>query len=204
MNLGRSNIKTVVVLVILFLVGILGVLGMNTVRTYMSGASAGNEPNGVVATPSSRSATISWSSDKETMGVVEYGTTPASLLLRAPETGSSTRHSVSIEPLKANVSYYFRIRIGEDVFDNNGIPWSFKTKSENEELEKTGVTLVPTSNMMMEVTPKSSPSVVNCDTNGDGMVTSVEKLKCAQTKNNCDTNGDGVVTSVEKLKCGQN
>ncbi|MBU1129896.1 fibronectin type III domain-containing protein [Patescibacteria group bacterium] len=203
---GKSSIKTVVVLVILLLVGVLGVLGMNTVKTYMSGASAGSEPKAgtVEVDPGDRSAVISWVTDKAVMSVVEYGTTPASLLLRAPETSSTANHSVTIKPLKANVSYYFRIRVGDEVFDNNGIPYSFKTKEEGVEVEgneeKVGVTLVP----MATVTHGTPLVGTSCDSNNDGTVTSIEKLKCRQTDVDCDSNNDGIVTSIEKLKCGQN
>ena len=213
MMAGKINIKTIVVLVILLLVGVLGVLGMNTAKTYMSSASAANEPKAVKAVPDVRSATISWMSDKAVMGVVEYGTTPASLLLRAPEASANTNHSVVIKPLKANVNYYFRIRVGDEVFDNGGIPYSFKTKAasnvvEDERTEDAKVTLVP----VVTVVPTNIPvsTGLECDSNKDGIVTSMEKLKCGEStpasnsELECDSNKDGIVTSMEKLKCGQN
>ena len=214
MSPAKSSIKTIVVLVILLLVGVLGVLGMNTVKTYMSGASAGSEPKVVKVVPSDRSAQISWVSDKATMGVLEYGTTPASLLLRSLETSATTSHFVEIKPLKANVSYYFRIRVGDEVYDNNGIPWSFKTKNTEKKESSTpvvptvavsGMKIVPTASLQQQ----SAPKKVDCDSNGDGLVSTIEKLKCpdqskTEKKKSCDSDGDGMVTSIEKLKCGQN
>lgn len=76
-----------------------------------------------------RSATITYNTNIPTLTVIEYGTTPASLLLRAPESTKSSNHSIVLSPLKSGTNYYFRIRIGEKVYDNNGIPFSFKTQN---------------------------------------------------------------------------
>lgn len=81
----------------------------------------------VLVRASNTDATVTWNTDRSSIGFVEYGTTPASLLLRAPESTQTTNHKVVLSPLRANVNYYYRIRIGESVFDNNGIPYSFKT-----------------------------------------------------------------------------
>jgi hypothetical protein len=130
---------------------------------------------------------------------VEYGTTPASLLLRAVESEAVTSHTVSLSPLKPNVSYYFRIRVGEEVYDNAGIPYSFKTNSSGEE-----PVLVPTVVPTMVV-----PAAVggNCDKDGDGRVSSVEMLACKNSPaptpkvDSCDKDGDGRVNSVERINC---
>lgn len=104
---GKFSIKTVIIIVILLLVGVLGVLGVNTARTYLSGASADLAPQNVLGkgNDDGKSATITWTTDKEAMGVVEYGTTPASLLLRAPESSQSTSHSIVLSPLTAGTNY---------------------------------------------------------------------------------------------------
>jgi len=54
-------------------VGVLGVLGVNTARTYLSGASADLAPKNVLGKGNvdGKSATITWTTDKETMGVVD-------------------------------------------------------------------------------------------------------------------------------------
>lgn len=197
---GSVNLKVIIILVILVLVGVLAVLGMNTVKTFLGGAAADVEPKEVMAKSNEdgRGAVATWKSDKDSMGVVEYGTTPASLLLRAAETEAVTSHQVSLTPLRPNVNYYFRIRIGEEVYDNAGIPYSFKTNS-NEEVAAT-------------VTPVSVPTVTpvagvgTCDKNGDGRISSIELLNCRQvspTTPPCDTDRDGRVSSVEKLKCNR-
>ncbi|HBP50851.1 TPA: hypothetical protein DD455_00770 [Candidatus Shapirobacteria bacterium] len=196
--------------------GVLGVLGINTAKTYLSGASSDMTPKNVLAKPDEegKSAVISWNSDKESMGIVEYGTTPASLLLRAPESDQTINHSLTLSPLKANTNYYFRIRVGEEVFDNNGIPYSFKTKA--------GVvpTLVPTV-VLVPTMPVVSGSECNrtSDYNKDGITNSLDYMYCLKNKpsgtvavpspetgkcpGGVDYNKDGVINSLDKLKCLQ-
>ncbi|MBU2592294.1 MAG: fibronectin type III domain-containing protein [Patescibacteria group bacterium] len=132
-----KNIKKIIIILILVLAGVLAVVGLNAARTYLGGAAGGSEPKSVRVQADVKSATISWESDKESQGVIEYGTTPASLLLRALEASETASHRVLLSPLKTNATYYFRIRVGETVYDNNGIPYSFKTK-EDDSVSETG------------------------------------------------------------------
>ena len=182
---SKISIKTVIVLVILVLVGVLSVLGVSAVQTYLSGAAGGAEAKNVLATPSEdgKSATVVWASDKAVQGVVEYGTTPASLLLRSLETDATASHKVNLTPLKPNTSYYFRIRVGDQVFDNSGIPYSFKTKANSE------ATLVPT-------TPVVAPTVALVPTIASGVTGT-----CTRTT---DYNGDGVINSIDYISCIKN
>ncbi len=209
---GKVGVKTIVIMVILVLVMVLGVLGVKTVRTYLGSAAGEVEPANVAAAAADdgRSATVSWVSEKESMAVVEYGTTPASLLLRAVETNSVTSHKVALSPLKANVSYYYRIRIGDEVFDNGGIPYSFKTTA--------AVTVTPTA--VVTVIPTAAVSSCNrtMDYNGDGVVNSLDYIDCLQgdgvdgvtavptAADDCtgvDFDNNGVINSLDKVKCLQ-
>lgn len=210
------NLKTIIVLIILVLVGVLGVLGMNTAKTYMSGASADTQPKNVTAVPGAdgKSAVINWSSDKAAIGVVEYGTTPASLLLRGLESEAGTDHKITLSPLKSNTNYYFRIKVGEEVFDNSGIPYSFKTKAGEEPVvvaPTAGITLVPVATTV----PVGACSRTT-DYNKDGTVNSLDYLECLKGKNgtstpvpsgSCQTgvdyDGNGVVNSLDRIKCLQ-
>lgn len=201
MNNNKFSIKTFIIIVILILVGVLGVLGINTAKTYLSGASGATVAKNVLAKPSEdgKSVTITWSSDKPSMGVVEYGTTPASLLLRAPESEQTATHSLTLSPLKSNTNYYFRIRVGEDVFDNNGIPYSFKSKGGVAVIPTVAVSptvaLIPTlgSGGGSPITPGVSGTPVVCnrttDYNKDGIINSLDYMTCLKN------NSSGVVTT---------
>lgn len=186
MKSGKISLKTVIVMTILALVGVLSFLGMGAAKTYLSGASAGSEPKSVLATPSEdgKSVSISWQTDKAVQAVVEYGTTPASLLLRSLESDSSVSHKVSISPLKGGTSYYFRIRVGEEVYDNSGIPFSFKTKGTAGGSAGAGTSVQMPTTAQKSVT---SPAVVPATGSG-----------CTRTT---DYNGDGVVNSMDFIKC---
>ncbi len=225
MNLGGASIKTVIILVILVLVGVLGVLGINTVRTYMSGASVGSEPKNVVAIPGDdgKTAVITWTTDKPTQGIVEYGLGPASLLLRELEADQLTDHKVTLKLLKPNTSYYFRIRVGEEVYDNNGIPYSFKTKALAE--GTTTPTLRPTVSLVPSLRPQISGTATcnrTTDYDGNGVINSADFAKCikdggkagviptipipttsGECKTNVDYDGNGVINSLDRIKCLQ-
>ncbi|MFA6602324.1 MAG: fibronectin type III domain-containing protein [Candidatus Shapirobacteria bacterium] len=205
---GASKIKTVILVVIMGMVVILGILGMDTVKTYMSGATADFQPSEVTSnvTADGRSVTISWKTTKESRGYVEYGTTPASLLLRSEIDGASgsLSHSVVLTPLKVNINYYFRIRAGEDeakkseweVFDNAGIPFSFNTKvgsgierpiggGENrEEILPTAPVVQPMPTNMLTVTPPvvKAGCESDVDYNHDGVTNSIDIITCFKTR----------------------
>ncbi|MFA5026160.1 MAG: fibronectin type III domain-containing protein [Candidatus Shapirobacteria bacterium] len=228
MNKNKFSIKTLIVIVILILVGVLGVLGINTAKTYLSGASGDTVAKNVLAKPNEdgKSVTITWSTDKPSMGVVEYGTTPASLLLRAPESEQTASHSIVLSPLKSNTNYYFRIKVGEDVFDNNGIPYSFKSKGSTGSATPT-VMIKPT--VALVPTVASGTPVVGgacnrtTDYNKDGVVNSLDYMSCLKTRPtgsvvitpssvptkattevcpaNVDYNKDGVINTMDKIKC---
>jgi hypothetical protein len=93
------------------------------------------------------SAKLSWTTDQETQGVIEYGSSPTSLNLFAPESQKQKNHTVEVTLLSPATSYYFQIRIGDTKFDNGGVPWTFSTK----------LTAQPTGTQLV-ATPSASPA----------------------------------------------
>ncbi len=154
----KGNIKKIIIVVILLLTGVLAVFGLRAARTYLSGAAGGAEPQNVQVQAEAKEAVISWTTEKETQSTVEYGTTPASLLLRAPEQQSTTSHKIDLSPLRAGTTYYFRIRVGDKIYDNDGIPFSFKTKAEE------GETALPTEPPMEPEEPATSSAEPSTET----------------------------------------
>jgi phosphodiesterase/alkaline phosphatase D-like protein len=127
---GNISVKSVIFVVVVLLVIVLGVLGISTAKTYLSSAAGGSEPVGVKSDTTEKSATISWTTDKPTLSRIQYGTTPVSMLLQsdlADAAEPKLEHEVVINSLKSGQTYYFRIKTGEDLYDNGGIPFSFKT-----------------------------------------------------------------------------
>jgi len=127
--MSKKTIKTIIIIIILFLAGIASVLGIKTIKNYLGGAQAGEEPQGVQAEAESNKATVSWQTDKEILSTIEYGTNQSNLLLRAPESQPTMTHRVNLAPLKPGTVYYFRIRVGETLYDNAGIAYSFRTEA---------------------------------------------------------------------------
>jgi len=72
---------------------------------------------------------VSWSTGKETIAVIEYGTEAdaASFADFAFSENPTTSHNVEIPSLEPETTYYFQIRSGDSVFDNGGLFWSFTT-----------------------------------------------------------------------------
>ncbi len=90
-----------------------------------------------ISTIDKSSATIHWTTDKETLSVIEYGLSPDSLALYAPELEPKQDHRVDLTLLTPATTYYFQIKHNETVYDNGGVPWTFTTKSiDGAELEQ--------------------------------------------------------------------
>ena len=131
--------KKSIILIITIIVGILItvglVLSMDKIRSIFSGAASKQKPQGVrVTNVSANSATIVWQTPSVVAGQIEYGTTPGSFLLRASETTQKTNHNLTLSPLLPETIYYFRIRINEEIYDENGAPYSFTTKSTKQKM----------------------------------------------------------------------
>lgn len=98
------------------------------------------------------SVSIIWTTDRESQAVVEYGTSPTSLTFFAPEGEKTTNHSVPLTLLSENTTYYFRIKVGNTIYDNAGVPWIFSTKG----TAGSSVQILPTQ------TPQTAPNYESC------------------------------------------
>lgn len=201
---------------------VLVVLAVNQVRTFMSGAASDVEPQSVtvVSGDDGKSAVISWISDKESISKVEYGTTAASLVLMSAETSLMTNHNVSLTSLRPSTTYYFRIRVGDEVFDNGGIPYSFKTKADSSVVVTPTPTIVLVPSASKTNTGGCNPGV---DYNNDGIINSIDVVDCkrdggvvktsssvtptstsvSRCVNLIDYNSDGIINSLDKVNCLQ-
>lgn len=199
----KKNIKTVIIIVILLLSGVLAAVGVRTARTYLSGASGGKAPQNVRVEADVKSATVTWQTDNEVQGTVEYGTTPASLLLRALENQSSTNHRVVLSPLKEATTYYFRIRIDDEIYDNNGIPFSFKTNPDAQSDELPPQTQFPEE--LPEEAPVEEPVSEPETTEPEAKVTSCDsdefKEKFGTSDPEYDFDDNGTVNTRDWILC---
>lgn len=85
-------------------------------------------PRDVIITDITESSSfISWTTDQPSLGVVEYGTSPSALVFFGPESQKTREHGVELTLLTPNTTHYFQIRVGENTYDNGGVPWTFTT-----------------------------------------------------------------------------
>jgi len=98
-----------------------------------------------------KSATIMFTTNKQVVSKIEYGTTASNLVLMAVDDVSTSGHQIILSSLRPNTSYYYRIRIDGRIFDNNGIPYMFKTKgqtvnnSSSDTLSISNISVIPSS-----------------------------------------------------------
>jgi len=176
---------------------------MGAIRTFFGEATGGAKPQGVrVANISANSATISWQTAEAVVGQVEYGTTPGSFLLRATETSPTTNHNVTLSPLLPETIYYFRIRVEEEIYDDNGAPYSFTTKEAVAKTPSPGVSpalpLVSPTVVISQptVTPTQNLSPVISPTGGEYTLDDFKKA-FGTSNAEFDINKDGMVNSAD-------
>ncbi|MFA6185326.1 MAG: fibronectin type III domain-containing protein [Candidatus Shapirobacteria bacterium] len=195
---GKINLKTIIIFAILILVIVLSVLGLNVAKTFMSGATADYEPQGLTAVPSAdgSTATISWTTDKSATASIFYGTNVASLLLMAEDSAAATDHSILLTNLRAGKTYYYKIVVGENVFDNQGAMFSFKTGGTAEVVANP--TVMPTVAPVVTLPMASSPSAASLTPSVSPAATSASV--CDKIT---DYNKDGVINSLDYLMCSR-
>lgn len=196
---GKISLKTIIIFAILILVMVLLVIGVNVAKTFMSGATADYEPQNLTAVSGSdgKSATISWTSSKEAEASVFYGTNMASLLLMAKDSAAATDHNIVLSSLKPGTTYYYKIVIdNNNVFDNGGTMFSFKTNSSetDETTETPAVVTMPPVATISPVATTSSPAA----SPSTGSASSADTSTCNKTT---DYIKDGVINSLDYLSC---
>ncbi len=74
------------------------------------------------------SITVSWQTAKEGVGFVQYGTNPNQLERTAPETSRKSNHKITIEGLRPQTTYYYKIGMDGRVLRDT--PYQFTTPAE--------------------------------------------------------------------------
>lgn len=150
---------TAIIIGVLIAVPLL-IFGFLTYFGVFSRASSQAPVDVIITKITTQSATISWTTDQETQGTVEYGTSATQLTFFSPEPVKTQTHSVDLTLLTPGTTHFFVIRIGDEVYDNAGVPWSFTTKADtakeatpSEELEST-----PSAEVTVEVEATKKPT----------------------------------------------
>lgn len=197
LNFSEIKIPKAVSIVIGVILSILILyLGFNLIQNIFTRASDVAPIDVTINEIKENSVKIRYSTSNEAQGVIEYGTSPTALNFFAPESQNTKDHSVDLTLLSPNSTYYFQIRIGENKYDNGGVPWTFATKTKEEIQEtisesptpvssistptpiSTEVTITPVQSI--DVSDDSSSQVLGCNE------TDCQKI-CNKLNNGCST-----------------
>ncbi len=197
--------KTIIIIIGAFLaialiIGL--VLGIDKIRNLFGQAAGKQQPQGIrVTNIKANSATVVWQTANPAIGHIEYGTTPGSFLLRAAETSQTSSHSLTLSPLLPETIYYFRVRINDQVYDNNGAPYSFTTKAAAETALPT-----PTPQAILSPTPTQTSQKISpiptptSETPKSSAYTAADFIEKFGTSDpEFDINKDGAVNSQDWL-----
>jgi len=150
-------------------IGIFSLAALLGFRILSSRAALSKAENVTISDVSQNTARISWSTQTGTIGAIKYGTSEGALNFYAPETVSSPtqNHSVELSLLSPGSVYYFQVQIGDEIFDNGGVSWTFSTKAKDEaggvgqgELQQKQTSPVPTQATSQTATVSSSPTPI--------------------------------------------
>lgn len=116
-------------------------------------------PTAVSTTNNGKGVEITWDAGDDKDAVIEYGTDPENLskigyaqVTDDPANPGNTISKSTIDDLDPNETYFFRIKVNEQTYDNNGALWSFQTPA--------GGTENPESTPSATIDPTASPAVV--------------------------------------------
>jgi len=125
----KNQIPTILGIVILLAGVVAGVIFLNARQVFRIGADASVMPKDIrTSNVGDTSATISWTTDKETVGFIVWGESQNSINSVDEESGeTSLTHSINLTGLDQSKTYFYKINSDGTEFDNGGIPWEFTT-----------------------------------------------------------------------------
>lgn len=131
MKKGKITKTTAIIIGVLIAIPLV-IFGFLMLQGAFTRASTDAPQNISLAKRSSNAITITWTTDSDTTGIVEYGTSADDLRFTQPSLNPSTTHRVALTLLKPDTTYYYRIKVGENVYDNGGVPYTFTTRAAGE------------------------------------------------------------------------
>jgi len=151
------NMKKVLAIGIGVVLGIIVIfLGFTLLQNVFGRATDVKPQDVVIASVTENSAKVTWTTAQESLSNIEYGTSPTALSFSAPETEKTKSHSVGLTLLSKSTTYYFQIAVGDQKYDNGGIPWTFTTKNAADTQTETLPVASPTA--ALTVVPTASPT----------------------------------------------
>lgn len=128
--MNKNLIKSILIILVL-VGGLIGsLIGAKQAAIYFSkaGEPKGKPIDGVKVTNLTQdSATLVWETQDPVLSVVLYGTNPVNLFQTQAEVIKTANHQVLLTNLISATVYYFKIQVSDELFDQNGTPYSFTT-----------------------------------------------------------------------------
>ncbi|MBL7036349.1 hypothetical protein ISR94_00685 [Candidatus Microgenomates bacterium] len=128
----NAKLPTILGLIILFVGLISGVVLINSQAVFKLGAQTETNPKNVrISNITNSSLTISWVTDKESIGFIKWGKSSATISKVQQDTTDekATTHWVTILGLNPTESIYFKINSDGIDWDNNEIAWQATTNA---------------------------------------------------------------------------
>jgi hypothetical protein len=207
--LKEKQVKTVTLVLGTITTLLVGLLGFRVISDTVFVRAGNFKPKNVaIVDIQKNSARIKWTSDSETQSVVEYGSSPTSLTFFAPEATKTKDHLVELNLLTSGNTYYFQIRTGDKVFDNEGVPWTFTTLDKNSQAATVSPTVNPSGAL-----PSDNPEVTPLPTSAttpEPTTSSSRDQKCdlkeyqnyfGQTNTPLDQDNNGIINFQDWSVC---
>lgn len=127
----KFKIPTIIGIIVLILGTFTGVLFLGNSQVFKTGADADVAAKNLrVSNTADTTATLTWTTDKETQGFIVWGTAKNNITRTENEDSNNQKylnHSVTVAGLAPNTTYFYKINSEGELFDNDGIPWQFTT-----------------------------------------------------------------------------
>jgi len=190
--MSKRKIFLVIGILILIISVPVAIFSLKNKTIFKLGAQPTNKPENIqIINLTEQSATITWTTQKATQGVINYGLSPTNLTLIQAENTPAINHQLNLTNLLPGNTYFFVIKIADNIFDNNGQPFTFTTKSK--ELKPTPTftptpTLIPSPTPTTSLTEEGIQSAIGTnnpvyDLNKDGIVNTFDLLLFRQQQN---------------------
>lgn len=206
----KKKILLIIGIVFLTLAVVGVVLGLKAFRSPDSKASPENRPQNIrLDEVTATSATISWTTETPAYGFVSYGKT-MSLGNTVQADQKAAVHTVTIPNLSPQTTYYYKIGVGEEIYDNDGVPYSFTTPRESQEQdskeasEDTGSEIPPPEEDQTEQETTDSadiktPEEEESEAAEEEITEQAIKDAIGTDNPKYDLNGDGIVNLIDIL-----
>lgn len=126
----KTKIPTILAVLILMFAVAAGVFLVQNNQVFRIGASPEAAPQDVrVTNTGSSSVSISWTTDKATVGTIVWGDRVNQVDKKLPstETEGQNVHLINLTDLTPETTYYFKVVSDGTEYDNSGIPWQTTT-----------------------------------------------------------------------------